>query len=124
MDSTKSLIDRTLMAALLRRLGECQRCVRLMSNTDFVTIQSFDHRLQADMLLMVLHQRDIPARLADELAYPAAFRCPRTKAFVPIADGLMMGSWHGMTPENHANQTILSSGKSSNITRSGPRSMA
>ena len=37
-----------------------------MENTEFVTLQSFDHRVQADMLLLLLHQQDIPARLTDE----------------------------------------------------------
>ena len=37
-----------------------------MTNTEFVTVQSFDHRAQADLLVLLLHQCDIPARLADE----------------------------------------------------------
>jgi hypothetical protein len=37
-----------------------------MTSPDFVTVQSFDHRIHADMLLLLLRQRDIPARLADE----------------------------------------------------------
>ncbi len=38
----------------------------MMHNIRVVTIESFDHRMQADMLLLLLHQHDIPARLADE----------------------------------------------------------
>ena len=37
-----------------------------MATTDWVTIRSFDHRAQADLLLLVLEQRGLPARLADE----------------------------------------------------------
>ncbi|MEM6690244.1 MAG: hypothetical protein AAF664_12495 [Planctomycetota bacterium] len=37
-----------------------------MHETKYTTIQSFDHRSRADMLLMLLDQNEIPARLADE----------------------------------------------------------
>jgi len=60
-----------------------------MNATDFVTIQSFDLGIQADMLLLLLHQNDIPARLADEhiiaMEWALANAIGGIKVQVPIA---------------------------------------
>ena len=60
-----------------------------MNSIEFVTIQSFDHRIQADMLMLLLHQRDIPARLADEhivaMQWDLANAFGGIKVQVPIA---------------------------------------